>query len=139
MQPWFEQAKLGIFIHWGIYAVNGTAESWPFYTGKIPYDDYMSQLRGFTASDYDPQQWAELFAAAEADYAVLTTKHHDGVALWDTDANDLSVVKQAPAGRDLVGPFCQALRQQGSSRWPVLFAPGLVASGLPECLGYRQH
>ena len=112
MQPWFEQAKLGIFLHWGIYAVDGTAESWPFFTGKIPYDDYMSQLKGFTAQNYNPQRWAEFFREIGADYVVLTTKHHDGVALWDTQLSDLSVVHQTPAGRDLVGPFCEAMRQE---------------------------
>jgi alpha-L-fucosidase len=113
MQPWFPDAKLGIFIHYGIYAVKGIAESWSFWSGQIGYDDYMSQLEGFTAANYDPEAWAELFARAGAKYAVITTKHHDGVALWDTQVNDLSVVKRTPAGRDLIGPFVQALRRHG--------------------------
>ncbi|WP_025225784.1 alpha-L-fucosidase [Fimbriimonas ginsengisoli] len=113
MQPWFPDAKLGIFIHYGIYAVKGIPESWSFFNGQIGYDDYMSQLDGFTASKYDPEAWADLFERAGAKYAVLTTKHHDGVALWDTDANDLSVVKKTPAGRDLVGPYVEAMRSHG--------------------------
>ena len=55
---WFADAKLGIFIHWGIYAVNGIDESWAFYNELISYDDYMKQLGGFTASAYDPSAWA---------------------------------------------------------------------------------
>ena len=47
---WFADAKLGIFIHWGIYAVNGIDESWAFYNELISYDDYMKQLAGFTSS-----------------------------------------------------------------------------------------
>jgi alpha-L-fucosidase len=113
MQSWFPQAKLGIFIHWGIYAVNGIPESWSFYNRQISYEDYMAQLDGFTASNYDPQAWADLFKRSGAQYAVLTTKHHDGVALWDTQQNDLSVVKKTPAGRDLIGPYADALREQG--------------------------
>ncbi|MCX4515407.1 alpha-L-fucosidase [Streptomyces sp. NBC_01619] len=113
MQPWFPEAKLGIFVHWGIYAVKGVAESWSFFGGEISRDAYMDQLGGFTAERYDPDAWARLFAAAGAKYAVLTTKHHDGVALWDTRATDLSVVKSTPAARDLVGPFAEALRTQG--------------------------
>ncbi|MGV3614848.1 MAG: alpha-L-fucosidase [Fimbriimonas sp.] len=113
MQPWFPDAKLGIFIHYGIYAVKGVAESWSFFGGQVPYDEYMSQLDGFTASKYDPEAWADLFERAGAKYAVLTTKHHDGVALWDTQANDLSVVKKTPAGRDLIGPYVEALRRHG--------------------------
>ncbi|MFZ4508792.1 MAG: alpha-L-fucosidase [Fimbriimonas sp.] len=113
MQPWFLDAKLGIFIHYGIYAVNGISESWSFFNGQISHEDYMKQLDGFTASAYDPEEWADLFARAGAQYAVLTTKHHDGVALWDTKANDLSVVNKTPAGRDLVTPFVEALRKHG--------------------------
>jgi alpha-L-fucosidase len=113
MQDWFEDAKLGIFIHWGIYSVEGVGESWSFWRGEIPYDDYMAQMDGFTASRYDCEAWAELFAHAGAKYAVLTTKHHDGVALFDTKLSDLSVVKKTPAGRDLVRPYCEAMRKAG--------------------------
>jgi len=113
MQPWFPDAKLGIFIHYGIYAVKGIPESWAFFNGEIGYDDYMSQVDGFTASKYDPEAWADLFERAGAKYAVLTTKHHDGVALWDTKANDLSVVNKTPAARDLITPYVEAMRRHG--------------------------
>ncbi len=112
MQQWFAEAKLGIFIHWGIYAVNGISESWSFFNGQISYEDYMKQCEGFTAAKYDPKQWAKLFKAAGARYAVLTAKHHDGVALYDTKWNDLSTVHKTPAGRDLVAPYCKALREE---------------------------
>lgn len=112
MHDWFLEAKLGIFIHWGIYAVKGVGESWSFYHNSISYEDYMAQLDGFTAKNYDPKAWAELFKKAGAKYAVLTTKHHDGVALWDTKANDLSVIHKTPAGRDLITPYVDALREQ---------------------------
>ena len=108
---WFEDAKLGIFIHYGIYAVNGIPESWSFYNGQISYEDYMKQLNGFTAEKYDAQEWADLFMEAGAKYAVLTSKHHDGVALWDTKLSDLNVVDKTPAGRDLLTPYAQALRK----------------------------
>jgi len=111
MQPWFPDAKLGIFIHYGIYAVKGIPESWSFYNDQISHADYMAQLEGFTASKYDPEAWAELFERVGARYAVLTTKHHDGVALWDTHANDLSVVQKTPAKRDLIRPYVEALRR----------------------------
>lgn len=114
IQPWFEEAKLGIFIHYGIYATKGTAESWDFRGSRLTrYKPYMNQINGFTASKYDPEHWAELFREAGARYAVLTTKHHDGVALFDTELSDLSVVKKSPAGRDLVKPYCEALRNNG--------------------------
>ncbi|MEU8504792.1 alpha-L-fucosidase [Streptomyces brevispora] len=113
MQKWFGDAKLGIFVHWGIYAVDGVAESWSFYTGQVSYERYMNQLHGFTASRYDPRVWADLFARAGAGYAVLTAKHHDGVALYDTRHSGLSVVTRTPAGRDLVTGYTEALRERG--------------------------
>lgn len=113
IQPWFTDAKLGIFVHYGIYAVDGVAESWSFYNGQISYGKYMRQLDGFTAARYDPSAWAALFARAGARYAVLTARHHDGVALWDTAHGDLNVVRRTPAGRDLIGPYVEALRERG--------------------------
>lgn len=113
MQPWFTDGKLGIFLHWGIYSVDGVAESWSFFNGQVPYDTYMAQLDGFDAQKWDPDAWADLFVEAGAAYAVLTAKHHDGVALWDTQANDLSVVKRTPAARDLITPYVDALRRRG--------------------------
>ena len=109
---WFRDARLGIFIHWGIYTVEGIDESWSFFNGYVSYDDYMAQLDGFTADRYKPKDWAKLIEQSGARYAVLTTKHHDGVALWDTQENDLSTVKATPAGRDLVKPFVRALRKR---------------------------
>ena len=108
---WYQDAKLGIFIHWGIYSVNGVDESWSFHNKKISYADYMAQLKGFTASAWNPQDWADLIRASGARYAVLTTKHHDGVALWNTSYSDLNVVKRTPAHRDLIAPFFAALRK----------------------------
>jgi alpha-L-fucosidase len=110
---WFADAKLGIFVHYGIYAVNGIDESWSFHNGKISHEDYMKQLNGFTAKRYDPKAWAALFAESGARYAVLTTMHHDGVALWDSKVNELNVVKKTPAKKDLVNPFCAAMREKG--------------------------
>ena len=76
---WSRQAKLAIFIHWGIYAVNGIDESRSFFNRYVSYEDYMRQLDCFTAEHYNPQAWAQLVADSGARYAVLTTKHHDGV------------------------------------------------------------
>lgn len=113
MQPWFEDAKLGIFIHYGIYAVDGVSESWSFHNGVISYEDYMKQLDGFTASRFDADYWAELIEKSGAKYAVLTTKHHDGVALFDTKYSDLSVVKRTPARRDIVKEYAEAISKRG--------------------------
>ncbi len=113
MQEWFTKAKLGIFIHYGIYSLGETCESWAFKNGRISYEDYMKQGDSFTASKYDPVKWAELFKKAGARYVVLTTKHHDGMALFDTQYSDLNVVKKTPAGRDLIAPYTEAVRNAG--------------------------
>lgn len=110
---WFSQAKLGIFIHWGIYAVKGVSESWSFFNNYLPYDEYMNQAGGFTASKYDPKAWVDLIKESGAQYTVITTKHHDGVALWGTKVGDLSTVKSTPAKRDLIAPFVKEVRKQG--------------------------
>lgn len=110
---WFEDAKLGIFIHWGIYSVNGIDESWSFYNGYISHDDYMKQLEGFSAKNYDPENWASLIKESGAKYAVITTKHHDGVALWGTKCNKgLSTAEHSAAKKDLLTPFVKALRKK---------------------------
>ena len=140
---WFADAKLGIFIHWGIYAVDGTSESWAFHNKGVPYPTYMSQLNGFKAGNYHPEEWAKLIKESGAQYTVMTTQHHDGVALWDTKLKTprtteaefkkalpmltlnygkdflwkeklpLSVVHQTPVKRDLITPFVEAVRKEG--------------------------
>jgi len=109
---WFQDAKLGIFIHAGIYSVNGIDESWSFHNKKISYTDYMKQLNGFTLKHYDPAFWADLIKESGARYAVITTKHHDGVAMYDTKQDNLSIVKTTPAKIDMIKPFFDELRKR---------------------------
>ncbi len=109
---WFKDAKLGIFIHWGIYAVDGIDESWSFFNEYISHKDYMKQLDGFTAQKYDPELWGSLLSKSGARYVVITSKHHDGVALWDSDFSNLNVVDKTPAARDLIEPLVKTLRKQ---------------------------
>ena len=104
---WFGDAKLGIFIHWGMYGVKDVSESWSFHNRQIAYKDYMDQMKGFTASRYNPENWAALIKESGARYAVITTKHHDGLALWPTKQDHYSVVKNTPAKRDLPLDRCQ--------------------------------
>lgn len=124
---WFSQAKFGIFIHWGMYAVDGTSESWAFYNKTVPYDEYMAQMHRFDASEYDPKLWANIIKASGANYCVITTKHHDGLALYDTKIktaaplknknwqsnNPLSTTYQTPAKKDLIAPLFEELEKVG--------------------------
>ena len=73
---WFGDAKFGVFIHWGIYAVRGVSESWSFFNNYLPYEEYMKQLDGFTASKYNAKEWVDLIEQSGAQYTVITTKHH---------------------------------------------------------------
>ncbi len=109
---WFADAKLGIFIHAGIYSVNGIDESWSFHNKKISHADYMKQLNGFTLKNYNPAQWADLIKESGARYSVITTKHHDGVAMYNTKMDDLSSVKSTPAHKDMIKPFFDELRKR---------------------------
>ncbi len=113
MQQWFKDAKLGIFIHWGIYAVQRRGgESWPIVNAAVSYNDYLTQMNDFDASEFDPDAWVDLFERAGAKYAVLTTKHHDGVALWPTKQDGPSIPNQTDCP-DLVGAYVDAMRKKG--------------------------
>lgn len=111
---WFEDAKLGIFIHWGIYAVDGISESWSFFNNYISHDNYLKQLKGFTADQYRPEEWVDLIKESGAKYTVITTKHHDGVALWDSKTDKaLTIPKDAAAKKDVLAPFIAAVKKSG--------------------------
>ncbi|MFC6100679.1 alpha-L-fucosidase [Olivibacter domesticus] len=108
---WFKDAKLGIFVHWGIYSVNGISESWSFFNNYINHDLYMKQLDGFTANNYQANEWVDLITESGAKYAVITSKHHDGVALWDSKAQDaLTTSRNSAAKKDVISPFVTALK-----------------------------
>ncbi|MCY4781495.1 alpha-L-fucosidase [Sphingobacterium sp. UT-1RO-CII-1] len=111
---WFDDAKLGIFIHWGIYAVDGLSESWSFFNNYTSHENYLKQLNGFTAENYQPQDWVKLIKEAGAKYAVITSKHHDGVSLWDSQAAEaLTTVRHTAAKRDVLTPFIEELKKTG--------------------------
>ncbi|MFV0248153.1 MAG: alpha-L-fucosidase [Tenacibaculum sp.] len=109
---WFQDAKLGIFIHWGLYAVNGIDESWSFFNGYISHNDYLEQTRGFTAKNYNPLVWVDLIKKSGAKYSVITSKHHDGFALWDSKLGKLNSKIAAATKKDVLSPFVDALRRE---------------------------
>jgi len=133
---WFADAKLGIFIHWGMYSVNGIGESWSFHNKEISHADYLKQMTGFTASNYKPDEWAALIKESGARYAVITTKHHDGMALWPTKQNHLNVVKNTPAKKDLLKPFYEALDKRGIKRGAYF---SLIDWSYPDYPGFLKN
>lgn len=111
---WFQDAKLGIFIHWGIYSVDGISESWSFFNNYINHENYMKQLNGFSASKFDPVYWTKLIKDSGAKYSVITTKHHDGVSLWDSKAENATTIPQnSLAKKDVITPFVAELKKSG--------------------------
>jgi alpha-L-fucosidase len=134
---WFDEAKFGIFIHWGVYSVPAFADpsskigetyaewywnhmhneqgpTWAFhvqhYGANFKYQDFVDQ---FKAEVYDPNQWADLFARSGAKYVVLTSKHHEGFCLWPCPASwNWNAVDVGPH-RDLAGDLSKAVVARG--------------------------
>jgi len=111
-----------MFVHWGVYAVPGGVwqgreipgiGEWILKNGKIPIADYKSFANEFSAAKYDPQAWADLAKEAGMKYVVITSKHHDGFALYDSAASEWDAVNASPAKRDLLEPLAKAVRANG--------------------------
>ena len=108
---WFREAKFGLFIHWGAYAILGR-EEWARQLLQIPRDEYRDMALGFDPTAFDPDAWAALAKEAGVRYAVITSKHHDGFALYDSALSDFDV-KGARYGRDVLGPLAASMRRAG--------------------------
>jgi alpha-L-fucosidase len=119
-EHWFDGARFGMFIHWTHIANRGFELSWPMvggvpvlpYGSEVTVDDYYSQALSFCPGRGAPREWMRLAADAGMRYAVLTTKHHDGFALWPTKHSEFSIA-QSPYGGDIVGEYVEAAREFG--------------------------
>ncbi|GHV69561.1 alpha-L-fucosidase [Spirochaetia bacterium] len=108
---WFNEARFGMFIHWGLYAIPARGE-WVRSQERMTHEDYLRYFEEFSAAEYNPRQWAAAAKKAGMKYAVLTAKHHDGFCLWDTKLTDFKA-PNTPAGRDLVKEYVEAFREAG--------------------------
>ena len=108
---WFEDARFGMFIHWGLYAVHGKGE-WHASIAKVSPEKYDQYFETFDPIDYNPRLWARMAKEAGMKYAVLTTKHHEGFCLFDSAYTDYKATN-TPAGRDLVREYVEAFREEG--------------------------
>jgi alpha-L-fucosidase len=119
---WFGNAGLGLFLHWGIASVHGNLElSWAMMA-NVPWqkdpktmltpEEYFKLAERFQPDKYDPDRWLRAAKAMGCAYAVLTTRHHDGFALWPSSYGDFSTLNYLQ-GRDLVKPFVEACRKNG--------------------------
>jgi alpha-L-fucosidase len=122
-KQWFREARFGMFIHWGVYAVPagvykdkpiGGIGEWIMNNAPVPVAEYRTYAKDFTAANYDPAAWAALAKEAGMKYVVITSKHHDGFALYDSAASDWDVGNPScPAPDDLLTPLAKNVRAQG--------------------------
>jgi alpha-L-fucosidase len=119
---WWREARFGMFIHWGVYAVPagtwngkqiGNIGEWIMNRGKIPVVDYRNMAKEFNPVKYDPEAWVLMAKNAGMKYIVITSKHHDGFALFDSEASDWNVVDATAYGKDLLKPLAEACKKHG--------------------------
>lgn len=108
---WFQEARFGMFIHWGLYALPAKGE-WYASIGRVPPAEYEKYFAAFDPADCDPRAWARMAKRAGMKYAVLTAKHHEGFCLFDSAYTDYKSTN-TPAGRDLVREYVEAFRAEG--------------------------
>src|SRR5919206_1216591 len=108
---WWRDAKFGLFIHWGLYAIPagewkgqpipGIGE-WIMYRARIPVAEYEQLAKQFNPVKFDAEAWVGLAKRAGQKYLTITSKHHDGFCMFDSKLTDYTVVKATPWGRDPV-------------------------------------
>ncbi len=108
---WWTDARFGMFIHWGLYALPARHE-WVKSHEKITDAAYQKYFDNFNPDEFDPKKWAKEAKAAGMKYAVLTTKHHEGFCLFDSKYTDYKATN-TKAHRDLVKEFVEAFRAEG--------------------------
>jgi alpha-L-fucosidase len=119
---WWSNAKFGMFIHWGVYSVpagvykgqevDGIGE-WIMNHAKIPMAEYQKYASQFNPVKYDPEAWVKMAKDAGMKYIVITSKHHDGFAMFDSKVTKWNVVDATPYGKDLLKPLAKACKEEG--------------------------
>jgi alpha-L-fucosidase len=119
---WWREAKFGMFIHWGVYSVPagfydgkpvpGIGE-WIMNRGKIPMATYQAYAKEFNPTNFNAGEWVKIAKDAGQKYIVITSKHHDGFAMFDSKASDWNIVKATPFGRDPLKELATACKKEG--------------------------
>ena len=119
---WWREARFGMFIHWGVYSVPaGTWDGkqvpgigeWIMNRGKIPVDDYAALTKQFNPVKYDADEWVRLAKEAGMKYIVITSKHHDGFAMFHSKASDYNIYDATPFKRDPLKELAAACKKHG--------------------------
>jgi alpha-L-fucosidase len=108
---WWTEARFGMFIHWGLYALPARHE-WVKNYEKLTNEEYQKYFEHFNPDLFNPQEWARLAKQAGMKYFVITTKHHEGFCLWDSQFTDYKATN-TPYGKDLIKPMVEAFRAEG--------------------------
>lgn len=111
-REWFQDAKFGMFIHWGVYSILGDGE-WVMNNQRIDKQTYQKLPAFFNPISYDPAEWVALAKAAGMKYITLTSKHHDGFAMWDSKLTDWDIVDSTPYGKDIIKMLADECKKQG--------------------------
>lgn len=119
---WWREARFGMFIHWGVYAVPAGVYKgqkidrigeWIMNRGKIPVAEYQAFAKEFNPINYNADEWVKMAKDAGMKYIVITAKHHDGFALFDSKASKWDIADATPYKKDLLKPLADACRKYG--------------------------
>src|SRR5688500_10173218 len=111
-REWFQHAKFGLFIHWGVYSVLGYGE-WVMNQQQIPIKLYEKIPQLFNPTEFDPKAWVQMAKSAGMRYITITSKHHDGFAMWDSKVSDYNIVKKTPYKKDILKMLMDECRKEG--------------------------
>jgi len=112
MREWFQDAKFGMFIHWGVYSILGEGE-WVMHTKKITVEEYEKLPPRFNPTEYDPAEWVRIAKKAGMKYITITSKHHDGFAIYDSKVSDYDIVDRTPYRKDALRMLADECKKQG--------------------------
>ena len=110
-QEWFQNNKFGMFIHWGVYSVLGNGE-WVMHRTEMTVDEYEELPPQFNPTEFDPAEWVSIAKNAGMRYITITSKHHDGFAMWDSDVSDYNIVDATPYGKDVLKMLADECQKQ---------------------------
>jgi alpha-L-fucosidase len=111
-REWFQDSRFGLFIHWGVYSLLADGE-WVMNNRRIPAADYEKLAPVFNPIRFDADAWARLAADAGMKYITITSKHHDGFAMFDSKVSDWDIVDRTPYAKDVLKPLAEAARRHG--------------------------
>ena len=109
---WFEDARFGLFVHWGVYSLLGKGE-WVMNNDKIPIAEYEKLPPRFNPVKFDADEWVKLAKAAGMKYITITSKHHDGFCMYDSKLTAYDIVDATPYGKDPMKALAAACHKQG--------------------------